>query len=105
MSTVKWHYDASPNVGNVDKVARYLIGATLIAAIFIVSEPADWIYLLPLIAIPVVISAITGWDPIYALFQKRPTSERSPLDPKPSSVNEAATAKNAKPNSVDRMPA
>lgn len=96
MSTVKWHYDASPNVGNVDKIVRYVVGITLIAAIFVSSTPITWISLLPLFAIPVVISAITGWDPIYALFQKLPTVERSPLDPKPS----RETAYSAK-----RMPA
>lgn len=88
MSTVKWHYDASPNVGNVDKIVRYVVGITLIAAIFVSSTPITWIALLPLVAIPVVISAITGWDPIYALFQKLPTMERSPLDPKLSPETE-----------------
>lgn len=88
MSTVKWHYDASPNVGNVDKIVRYAVGIALIAPIFVLSTPTTWILLAPLVAIPVVISAITGWDPIYALFQKLPTVERSLLDPKPSRERE-----------------
>jgi hypothetical protein len=74
MSTANLHFDLNPNVGKVDKVARYVVGASLIGVILVVAPAqAGWVVLLPLMAIPIVISAIIGWDPIYALFQKLPT--------------------------------
>ncbi len=73
MNTTHWHFDLHPNVTNTDKIVRYVAGALLIGAILVVAPaPVGWVALLPLIAIPVVISAIIGWDPIYALFQKLP---------------------------------
>jgi len=73
MNTTTSNFGHHPNVGNVDKVVRYVIGATLIG-ITLAITPANmgWTVLLALISIPVFISAIIGWDPLYALFQKQP---------------------------------
>jgi hypothetical protein len=74
LNTANWHFDLSPNIGNIDTIARYTAGATLIGVLLVAAPtPVGWISLLPLIAIPLVVSAIIGWDPLYALFQKQPT--------------------------------
>lgn len=71
MNTTKWHFDFYPNMGEVDKYVRYGIGAMLIGSVLILApSPMGWDVLMPLLAIPIVASAILGWDPLYALFQK-----------------------------------
>lgn len=84
MNTAKWNLYHHSNVGNVDKLVRYVVGATLIGSILVVT-PAQFglISLLPLIAIPIVISAIIGWDPIYALFHKPPAPRIFSLEKAP----------------------
>ena len=73
MNKTIWRYDLNPNVGLIDKSVRYVLGAALIGAMLVMTPtPIGWVVLLPLIAIPIFISAIIGWDPIYALFQKLP---------------------------------
>jgi len=83
MTTTHWHFDLHPNVGNVDKVVRY-ITATALIGVVLATAPANigWGVLLPLVAIPIVISAIIGWDPVYALFQKLPTDRLALLKAK-----------------------
>jgi ABC-type enterochelin transport system permease subunit len=50
------------------------MGAVLIGTILVVAAiQASWVVLLPLVAVPIVISAIIGWDTIYVLFHKLPT--------------------------------
>ena len=74
MKKALWHYDLDPNIGIIDKSIRYLVGALLIAMIlFVAPTTVGWYVLFPLIAIPIIASAYTGWDPLYALFQKRST--------------------------------
>ena len=100
MNTDKLHFDLNPNVGNVDKLARYAVGATLIGAILVVAPlQVGWIVFLPLIAIPIVISAIIGWDPIYALFQKLPTPQLISFDTKPAADS---NPRDATPYQVER---
>lgn len=74
MKKTIWHYDLNPNIGTIDKSIRYVVGAALIGVMLTVApSPVGWLVILPLVAIPILISAISGWDPFYALFQKRPT--------------------------------
>ena len=69
-----WHFDLNPNIGPIDKIGRYAVGATLIGVTLAAApNPIGWAVMLPLIAIPIFISAIIGWDPFYAVFQKLPT--------------------------------
>lgn len=93
MTTTPWHFNLHPNVGNVDKVVRFGIAATAIAVV-LMTAPANvgWAVLLPLIAVPVVISAIIGWDPVYALFQKLPTDRLALLKEK-RRIRKAAAAR------------
>ena len=84
MNTAKLTFYHHPNVGNVDKLVRYGVGAALIGSILVVAPILiGWIALFPLIAIPIVISAIIGWDPIYALFHKMPTPRLISFETKP----------------------
>ena len=72
MKKALWHYDLEPNIGNIDKSIRYAVGVLLLAVILLINTPTlGWYVLFPLIAIPVIVSAYVGWDPLYALFQKR----------------------------------
>ena len=84
MKKAIWHFSLSPNIGIIDKSVRYVVGAALIGVMLMATPtPVGWLVLLPLVAIPIVISAISGWDPIYALLQKRPTSRFSFFNKKP----------------------
>ncbi|MEJ2652634.1 MAG: DUF2892 domain-containing protein [Gammaproteobacteria bacterium] len=90
MNAGKLTFYHHPNVGNVDKIVRYVVGAALIGSILVVApNQVSWIVLLPLMAIPIVISAIIGWDPIYALFQKLPIPR---LYTKVADANQQVTA-------------
>lgn len=55
-----------PNVGTVDRIARLGMGTLLLATAFISTEIA-WQGVSVLLAIPVIMSAIMAWDPLYAL--------------------------------------
>jgi hypothetical protein len=73
MNKAQWHLDFNPNVGIIDRFARYILSVTLIGIALIAEQvPVGWVVILPLIAIPIFISAFSAWDPIYALFQKAP---------------------------------
>ncbi len=51
------------NVGSIDRVLRILIGAGLIALVFVGPKtPWGWIGLVPLV------TALIGWCPAYSLF-------------------------------------
>lgn len=72
MKKALWHYDLEPNIGNIDKSIRFGIGVLLIGVILFINTPTlGWYVLFPLFAVPVIVSAYVGWDPLYALFQKR----------------------------------
>lgn len=85
MNKTIWHFDLKPNIGTIDKSVRYIVGVALIGVMLIAPPtPVGWMVILPLVAIPIFISAFFGWDPIYALLQKRPTPKFSLFNKKPS---------------------
>lgn len=55
-----------PNIGMVDRIARFAVGILLIATAF-TSDEILWQSVTVLLAIPVIMSAIMAWDPLYAL--------------------------------------
>lgn len=67
-------YGLASNLGVTDRLIRYLVGAILIGTLLLVSGVASagwhigWLVFLPLISIPIVMSAIMRWDPVYAIF-------------------------------------
>ena len=80
-----WHFDLEPNMGRIDRYARYTLSIALIGSMLLVPQtPVGWLVLLPLIAIPIFISAYAGWDPVYALFQKQRTPKFAFFTKKPA---------------------
>ena len=66
-------------MGDGDRVIRVLVGALLIGYIMGVDvDKLGWLSLLPLLAIPVVMTAILSWDPIYGLFNIN-TAKKIPM--------------------------
>ncbi|NOZ53272.1 MAG: DUF2892 domain-containing protein [Gammaproteobacteria bacterium] len=65
--------NALQNIGAIDRMARIIIGITLIGVFFIfnVSPLTLWLAILPLIGILPLISGILGWCPVYALFHTK----------------------------------
>jgi hypothetical protein len=60
---------AIQNVGWMDRIVRVLIGAALVAVVFVdiyEGQPLGWDAYLPLLAIYPLITAILGWDPLYS---------------------------------------
>ncbi len=58
------HFD---NIGTADRLARFVLGAILIAMIFSPNFNSTWVSLL---SIYPIMTAIMAWDPIYAYLQK-----------------------------------
>ena len=57
------------NMGDGDRVIRVLAGALLIGfTMGVAVETLGWLAILPLIAIPLIMTAILNWDPLYGLF-------------------------------------
>ena len=57
-----------PNIGILDRGVRFSIGTILILSLLSMGAP-QINAALSLIAIPLIISAITAWDPIYAALR------------------------------------
>ncbi|MGD8573161.1 MAG: DUF2892 domain-containing protein, partial [Gammaproteobacteria bacterium] len=57
------------NMGDGDRVIRFVAGALLIGfTMGAAVEKLGWLSVLPLVAIPVIMTAILNWDPLYGLF-------------------------------------
>ena len=85
MNNIQWHFDLKPNIGIIDRFARYVVSVTLIGiALVAAPTPIGWIVMLPLIAIPIFISAFAAWDPVYALLQKAPVPIYNFFNKKPT---------------------
>jgi len=57
------------NLSFTDRELRIIFGAaSILAVMLIVPSPMGWWSLLALAAVPVIVTAITGWDPLYALL-------------------------------------
>ncbi|WP_455208697.1 YgaP family membrane protein [Kaarinaea lacus] len=54
-----------PNVGTIDRAVRFSIGLMLLASLLTMTTmQADMVF--TLLAIPLIVTAITAWDPFYA---------------------------------------
>lgn len=75
MNIYQSRFGLKTNLGKSDRLLRYLAGAVLIGLLLIMSATAatdwsvGWLVLLPLLSIPIVISAIMRWDPVYAMLR------------------------------------
>ena len=57
------------NVGDGDRVVRVLIGSLLIGFVMGVNiETLGWYSVMALVAIPVIMTAVLRWDPLYGLI-------------------------------------
>ena len=74
------------NVGMADGASRLAIGSIMIGGFMLFSPtPVAWTVILPLLAIPIISTAIIGWCPVYALSKvdTNPRKSRAtPLRPK-----------------------
>lgn len=65
------------NVGMTDSAVRLAIGSSMIGGFMLFSPtPVGWSALLPLLAIPIVATAILGWCPLYSLSNVNTTRTR-----------------------------
>lgn len=71
METPRYALHTYSNIGSLDRVARIVLASTLIAIPLTGVEPSEANLVMMLVAIPLVMSAIMAWDPIYAFFKVR----------------------------------
>jgi len=94
---------SQPNVGSVDRLFRVGIASVLILDGLHGTGPLGLESLLMMASIPLIVSAIIAWDPLYALFKVRSATIR---EPQPQALKaEAALNPNGGINvgSLDRM--
>jgi hypothetical protein len=62
--------DTQQNVGTVDRILRFAIGSALIAFPMLYQGTAtEYAALTALASIPVIVTAIICWDPVYGLLK------------------------------------
>lgn len=67
------------NIGDGDRIIRVLAGALFIGfTMGIAIDKLGWFSVFPLLAIPLIMTAIIAWDPIYGLFNLS-TAGKNPL--------------------------
>ena len=81
-----------PNIGMVDRIARLGVGLLLIATAFASSEFA-WQSITTLLAIPVIMSVIMAWDPLYALSYTNTFASKSDVQSADPEQEEKTLAK------------
>lgn len=83
------------NLGWLDRVVRFLIGAALVGVgcffILVSSSIPNWAYYSILIAVYPALTGILGWDPFYEAFSVRScgTSERNQCGTFPYEIDAA----------------
>ncbi len=66
------------NVGMTDSASRLAIGSIMIGGFMLFSPtPVGWTVIMPLLAIPVISTAIIGWCPIYSVAKMNTTPRSS----------------------------
>lgn len=55
------------NLGNLDRVFRYALAAMLVGQVFLADGTLGWRIHLTLLSIPLLATAVCGWDPLYHL--------------------------------------
>jgi hypothetical protein len=81
-----------PNVGTVDRIARFAVGALLLASALSSTEIV-WQSITALLAIPVIMSAIMSWDPLYALAYTNTFASKSDVESADPEQEESTLAK------------
>ena len=91
-------FGAIQNIGWFDRIVRVVIGFALLGVVYVdlIKEmPLGWHVFLPLLAIYPLLTAILGWDPLYAAGHVKTcdTSSRNPCGTFPYEVEAAAGKK------------
>lgn len=81
-----------PNVGTVDRIARFGVGTLLLATAFTSTE-IMWQSITTLLAIPVIMSAIVAWDPLYALAYTNTFASKSDVQSADPELKDSTLAK------------
>jgi hypothetical protein len=53
------------NVGSIDKIVRFILGAALLSLVFLIQGPERWLGLTGIILLG---TGLISWCPIYFLF-------------------------------------
>jgi len=81
-----------PNVGTVDRFARLGIGIALLATAFTSTEIV-WQGITVLLAIPVIMTAVIAWDPLYALAYTNTFASKADVKSADPELEESTLAK------------
>jgi hypothetical protein len=81
-----------PNVGTIDRIARLAVGVMLLATAFTSTEIV-WQSITALLAIPVIMSAIMAWDPLYALAYTNTFASKADVKSADPELEETTLAK------------
>jgi hypothetical protein len=93
-----------PNVGTVDRIARFGIGVLLLGAVFTSAEVIGQT-IAALLAIPIIMTGIIAWDPLYALAYTNTFASKSDVQSADPELHDATLVKFYRfpnsPNSTD----
>lgn len=81
-----------PNVGTVDRIARLGVGIALLATAFTSTEIV-WQSVTVLLAIPVIMTSVIAWDPLYALAYTNTFASKSDVKSADPELEETTLAK------------
>ena len=81
-----------PNVGTVDRIARLGVGIALLTTAFTSAE-IMWQSITVLLAIPVIMTAVIAWDPLYALAYTNTFASKSDVKSADPEQEESTLAK------------
>lgn len=81
-----------PNIGTVDRIARLGIGVLLIGAAFTSTEVAGQT-IAALLAIPIIMTGIIAWDPLYALAYTNTFASKSDVQSADPELHDATLGK------------
>jgi hypothetical protein len=74
-------FSSIENIGWIERSVRSLLGLGMIITVLVVTSLSEAAVAgLSMLSIYIMLTAITGWDPIYALTRK-PTRQSTPLPP------------------------
>lgn len=70
------------NIDWIERVGRFALGMAVIVGVMTAEGILGWGALLPIIAVYPCITAVLGWDPVYAAMS-RPQAARRHVPPAP----------------------
>jgi hypothetical protein len=83
---------SASNVGALDRVVRFAVGGALIA-FTLASTTIELQAISALIAIPIIMTAILAWDPLYALGNVNTFASKEDVEQTDSELNDSSLVK------------